>query len=233
MLNIRLFAFIIFALAANSARAGLIINTTGSTNGSIGVFGENTSGTQATFGQTFTVTAGNPVLEEFAFFPTESSNPIFTDSFDYSFHLAEWNGLRAVGPILFSSPQMSTTNNGGAGGQEELRFQINQELDPGTVYVAFLTSEGHFDGEPGAVTFTIAGSSTSYSDGEYVFAGRFDDFNQLTTTNWNFNSTSNTTGADTQFEAVFAAVPEPSAVLCLSIGLLACFAQRRRRELSV
>ena len=228
--QLKIFTFLVLMLATRSSQADLIINTTGSASGGVGIFGENTSGTQATFGQTFTVSPSSTILNEFAFFPLQVTDPPFTDSFDYSFHLARWNGLRADGPILFSSPRMSTTNNGGAGGPEEVRFQINQELDAGEVYVAFLTAEGHFDGEPGGVTFTTAGSSTSYADGEYVFARRFDDFSQLTSTTWNFNSTTNSGGFDAHFEAVFSAVPEPSAVLCLSIGLLACFGQRRRRQ---
>lgn len=220
-----LIAILIFGFASNSVQAGLVINTTATQRGGIGLFGEHSTGTQATFGQTFTATQCS-VLSEFAFYVTKHS--AYPDFFDYSFHLAKWNGGRVDGPILFSSPAMSTTDNGGAGGTEELRFQVNQTLNAGDVYVAFLTSEGHFDGVSGGVTVPIAGTNSmpdAYSGGEFVYAKRFDDFNALSTTNWNFNSGTNSSDFDTHFEAVFT--PEPSGAVLFASAMMIFFRRHR------
>ena len=192
------------------------ISTLGSTSGSIGQFGENTSGTPATFGQTFIVPANSPVLDEVACFTTQNTN--LPDAFDFSFHVAAWNGFRVDGPILYSSAPMSTTNNGGAGGAEEFRFDVETELVTGNKYIAFLTPEGHFDGLAGTVSVAIAGSATSYSGGEFVHTGRLNDFDALSTTTWDFNSSTNSTGFDTHFEMTF--VPEPSSLLMLALVML-------------
>lgn len=215
----------LMTLLVASADAGLIINTTGTTNGSIGLFGEFSSGTPATFGQTFTVTAADPVLDEFAFYVTKNST--HPDFLDYSFHVAEWNGLRAVSPPLFSTSPQSTTNNAGAGGTEEIRFQINQTLVPGTKYVAFVTAEGQFDGVAGGVGLDFAGSGSAYAGGELVYAERLDNFNALFSSTWFRNTTHSL--RDVHFEAVFSAAPEPSGMTLLWVGV-SLVAMRRRRK---
>lgn len=213
------------------ASANLVINITGSQRGSIGRFGESTSGTPATFGQTFTVVAGATVLDEFAFYVTE--NTALDEGFEFTFHVGRWNGSRVDGPLVFSSGPMTSTNNGGAGGSEEIRFQIGQELDVGDVYVAFVTSEGLFDGDTGTVSVPIAGTAPifdPYTGGEFVYAQRFDNFNSLSTTTWLFDSNDNTTNFDTHFEAVFSAVPEPSSAIGLLLLCVAGLNSRRVRE---
>lgn len=209
------------------ADASLHLDTTVNWNGSssTGNFGEVST---ATHGQTFTVSGTNTVLNSFTFYLDDISNP---GPVDFAGYVAAWDGNKAMGPILFTSSAMSTTNNSGAGGFEE--FTVNTggiSLVSGEQYVAFFSASNYFDTVTGTSLLGRADTPFApYTGGKYVFNDNGSDFGALTTTNWGTNV------FDLAFKMDFSdpsAVPEPTTFVVWSLlGMLGtCFFRRKHRS---
>ena len=172
-------------------------------------------------GQSFTAPAGINAMQSFTFFLNDRMNP---DPVRFTANLVGWDGVQPVGPIVFTSAPVTTSNNHGLGGQEAFQFSMpNVPVTPGQQYLAFLTSIG--------VSGTLVGSAfvgvVSSASGD-VLPGGQTYLNGLATTvqglydqPWWFLQPS----TDLAFRAQFAAVPEPSpahlALFCLAL-LAAC-----------
>jgi hypothetical protein len=200
----------LFLGMANVASAAVIENVS-SWDGSqyISSFGESNT---ATYGQTFTVGADNR-LDSFTFFINDRVNP---DFIDFRAYIMGWNGVRATGPILWESGDLSTSNNSGADGFEQFDLLTGGvDLLSGQQYVAFFSASELFDGVIGSGVMGAMHSNT-YDSGNFVYMNNGDDFSQLTSNSWDqwLNS-------DLAFEMGFntASVPEPSTLLLLTVGL--------------
>lgn len=115
---------------AEGVQAEIItIDTTTSPNlgAYIGHFGEGLTpvvgdGVADTYGQTFTIVGSHTVLNTFSFFIyCQTAEPV-----EFGFFVAEWDGLKAVGPVLYESPMVSTTTNGGELQFEQITFSPGQ-----------------------------------------------------------------------------------------------------------
>ena len=207
---------------------GAVIASTGTWDGatSTGTFGE---GSTDTYGQTFLAPATETVLESVRFWLDDRLNP---GPVQFAAYVMQWSdpvGIlqagHAVGPILYASSAVASTNNGGQGGMEAFLFSTGGlELIAGQKYVAFLSSSLFWDGiSGGAEVGTTAGSS--YADGDLVIQSTGKEFNALITGGgWN-----NLYDRDLAFGATFSAVPVPPAVWLFS-SAVASFGWLRRRS---
>lgn len=192
---------------------------------STGTFGE---GSTDTFGQTFTVNGQETVLDSFSFWINDRNNPA---PIDFAAYVYEWSdpvGIaeagHAIGPTLYESAPIVTTNNAGEDGMELFTFNTGGiQLAPGRKYVAFVSSSLFWDGSHGGGEF---GTTTVdvYSNGEFVYQATGNYFDPLITQGgWNTSLT------DTAFRASFSkllAIPDPPAATLLLSAVLALLGLR-------
>jgi hypothetical protein len=195
-------------LGANTAHAAFIIDTSaGWTGGGYQPLGEQT------FGQTFTVTGEN-VLVDFQFFLFQ---PFDKSPVTLRGYIMAWNGLRATGPILFESDPVTINNISGSPTINYLPYTFSTgglALDPGQKYVAFLSGATDYSGTSGEAAMGV-NFSNSYSGGEFVFINNKYDFSRLSspTENWGVS-----TGEDAIFVANFQSAPAPSSLTLIAAG---------------
>lgn len=212
------------------SHAASIIDTTGSWNGTDAVssFGETDT---ATYGQTFTVTGPETVLDSFTFYLDDYLNPDFVD---FQAYVYAWDGSKASGSALYSSSALSTTNNGGLGGFEA--FTINTggiDLADGLQYVAFFSASNLFDGSHGQARWGLPYNISPYSGGSFVYLNNGSNFGQITTNTWeNFDSYYDLAFTMNFSEPVVPVVPVPAAAPLglLGLGLVAAFNRRRKQR---
>jgi hypothetical protein len=222
----------LLALTTGSARASFI-DTTSTWNFSSGVgpFGESTSSAKhaaPTYGQTFTVGPVDNNLNNFSFWVNDSKmhGPVTLDAY-----VMQWDGTKAVGPVLWQSSPTTTTNNKGKGGMEKLTFNTGGlTLTPGKEYVAFISTSAFFDGgtHTARVGFTY---KNTYPHGEFVYINNGSDLSKLTTTSWHTAHH----GHDLAFRANFSGplkTPAPPGLLLgvIGSGSLLGYAWRGRRK---
>ena len=173
----------ILLIVAARLNAALLIDTTPAWNGttSFGLFGETNS---ATFGQTFTAGSSGLRLNSFTFFIDDNEGN--SDNVEFAAYVAEWDGSKATGSMLFVSPKMETNNNGGADGFEQFTVDTgNIELTSGQQYVAFFCASDYFDDVYGTSNWGVTDSpQDSYDGGNFVSLNNGSDFSMLTSTNW-------------------------------------------------
>ena len=168
-------------------------------------------------GQSFTAPAGISAMQSFTFFLNDRLNP---DPVRFTANLVGWDGAKPVGPILFTSAPVTTSNNHGLGGPETFQFSMpDVSVTPGEQYLAYLTSSG--------ASGTLVGSAyvgvVSGANGDVLPGGRTyvnylaRDVQGLYDQPWYFLQPS----TDLAFRALFAAIPEPAtthlALLCLAL----------------
>ncbi|HEY6279977.1 MAG TPA: hypothetical protein VIX86_27105 [Streptosporangiaceae bacterium] len=166
----------------------------------------------ATYGQTVTVPATDPVLDSFTFYVQLPTNLIFRGEV-YAWNPATGNQANntsgnATGPALYKSSKMHTTSyNSGFGPFEPITFNIPDgiPLTAGAQYVLFFTiskdyaADAPTAGIPGFVGYT---ATDTYSGGDWVFINNGGDTSQWTTVPW-----SNQVGLgadDLAFKATFS-----------------------------
>lgn len=182
-------------------------------------FGEQNT---ATYGQTITAPAGAPILTSFSFFLDDYMNP---DTADFQAYVFAWDGQKATGPALFQSSPISTTNNNGNDGFEEIAISTGTiALTAGQEYVLAFNASNQFDSEIGTARWgTInnhASGPDTYAGGTFVFLNNGSDFSQLNSTPWSERD------GDLAFKATF--VPEPSSIMLLCLGGLGVVFRRKR-----
>ena len=178
------------------------------------------SGTDATYGQTFTPPITAPMLKQFSVW---LSDPVIIhpDPLDFRGYVMEWTGTSATGPILYESETL--TADGMAHGTNR-RFDIgpiDKMLDPAKQYVFFLSCSLLFDGVD-SWTWVGGMSYDAYPGGHFVVLGNQNDFSKVYTNEWSLNPF-----AEMAFEATFD-LPEPGAALAL-LPMAALIASHRRR----
>ncbi len=165
--------------------------------------------TTATYGQTITAPLHDNVLTSFFFFLDDSPiRPGFTafEAFVYA-----WDGIKATGPALFTSPPMSTTNNAGNDGFETFKIDTGKlSLEPGRTYVLFFTTANLFDGVEDASLAALR-TDNPYPGGEFFYLGNGSDFSAVTREPWVAISSPI---YDLGFRATFV-VPEPPSAIML------------------
>jgi hypothetical protein len=187
-------------LVVTPAQAITVIDTTSSWNGTstIQPFGGN--GATATYGQTFTTPTVENVLNSFSFIlgNTLNGNPI-----TFQGYVAQWDGAKATGPILYQSADQTYSG----GGFQTYTFNTGSlALTPDQKYVLFLNASSSFATSGNTQQALIFGSGT-YSGGDFVFYNNGANFGALTTTNWDGQEGSRGDAAFTASFSSSVAVP--------------------------
>jgi hypothetical protein len=171
------------------------IDTTTGWNGSqsISPFGE---GSSATYGQTFTVSIGNTILNSFSFYLNDghSGDP---DPINFVAYVMAWDGSKATGSILYESAPQTTA---GAAGFELFSFNTGGlALNGGQQYIAFLSTSTQFDGQDDRGS--MATVNDAYAGGGFYYFNNGSDFGLLTTSAWNGQFNNRDTVGVFQFKA--------------------------------
>jgi hypothetical protein len=225
--------------AAKTAQAGTLIDTTPSWNGTNVVVSMG-EGTTTTYGQTFTVGSDN-VLNDFSFWLNGYN--FYPDVVDFAAYIAEWDGSKITGPILYSSPQQATTNELGPEQftLEQFTFKTGGlSLESDKQYVAFLSASYFLDGIQGEAAMGIIGIyndgvyQDTYSGGTFVYSNNESNFSLLSQNAWD-SVAWNADFGDTAFKASFSkSVPEPGSVISLLVfGTLGAGLTLKRKQQKV
>ncbi|MBD2179001.1 hypothetical protein H6F42_18930 [Pseudanabaena sp. FACHB-1998] len=209
----------------SASHAASIIDTNPSWNGSSFIFPFGEPNT-ATYGQTFTVTGSENILESFSFkVQTTSATPS-----KFAAYVAGWDGSKATS-ILYQSSLQTNSNNSAF---NDFTFNTGGlALTSAQQYVAFISASNFFDGQPDRSVLGFINSDV-YSGGQFVFLNNGSNFSALTQTNWSrseqFSRSSDVFG-DLAFKATFAAptpVPVPGAVFGVIVAGGALVARQRK-----
>jgi hypothetical protein len=226
-------ACLLLALAAGQARASWIDTTSGWNHKSgVGPFGESTSTAQfaaPTYGETFKVGKVDTQLDSFSFWVQDpkKSGPINLEAM-----VMQWDGKKAVGPVLYESGKVTTTPKASF---QELTFKPSSlQLSPGKQYVALLTVSPFFDGGTHEARVGAVGGPTVVTKSQFVYINNGSDLSKLTSTNWHHGPS----GHELAFRAHFSdppvnQTPAPSGLvlgLLGSCGLLAWGWRGRRKR---
>jgi hypothetical protein len=193
----------------------------------------------ATYGQTFVAPASDNVLNSFSFFLRDLGGGA---DLEFQGYVAAFDPTIGVSRIVGSTLFESAVRSGPSTTASFTRYDFDVgglALTPGSTYVAFLSTSGHFGAIPLDDAIASWGQIQTavidpYVNGHFVFNNNGDDFSQLSTVPWiSFD------GADLAFELQFtggaepSVVPEPSTVLLMGTGmgiLLLGVVRRRRRN---
>jgi hypothetical protein len=203
---IKISAAILLASTAINASASTYSN---SNDDSIGPFGQpNTTN----YGEVFTsATAG--VLTDWTFFANSGSGG------NLDLVVSAWDGLKAVGPSLYTSSNFAYT-----GGSKALTFSgINTSITAGTSYIAYLTVANVSSAASGVV---IASSNSNGGIGNGFSFLNSSGIDPLTlSTSWANWSPLNMTFSANISDA--SPVPVPAAIWMFGSGLIGLGAMRK------
>ena len=162
-----------------------------------------------TYGQTFTVPAGNPWISDINFRVGYN----FGQGFSFTGVLMAWDGTEATGAVLYQSNPVTVDSS--TVGLAVYDFPITGvSLTPGNKYVFFLLA---VPGNGGAATaqFAITGNNDSYTGGNFVFTDSGGAFGPNLLTPWLQPDTASVYG-DAVFEATFSSL-EPATAPTFSV----------------
>ncbi len=209
-------------------------DTTPSWDGSAFISSWGPGGTQ-TYGETF-IAPSDSTLQSFTFYlRSDSGTTTFqADVYAWSGNLKGGNSPQgATGPALFTSPNMSLTANGSF--QTVTVNTGGVSLTPGHAYVALLTTS-----DPASI-LANTGSFQSWEWGDTQLThvandggGGFNFYNNATSSELNTTSWDDFSDfGDLAWKAVFGpsvAVPEPTALSIILVGLAGLGFARRRKS---
>jgi hypothetical protein len=163
-------------LAAGTALADTVIDTTPQANEQICEFGYPDGRATATNGQVITAPADDTQLDSFTFFIAKSSGTIVMRGEVYA-----WDGQKATGPNLFESAPRTVSIEG----VEEVTFETGGvQLDPGQQYVLFATISKDYESSDTSGCWQAVFPGDAYPGGYFVFMNNGADFDQLLTNPW-------------------------------------------------
>ena len=205
------------ALGSMTANATLI-DTTSSDIGTVFQFGYPDS---ATYGQTFTVTGTDTVLDSFSLYVRGRYSGAGT--VDLRGYIAAWDGSKASS-ILFES---ATQTMNAAATQQEFAFNTGGlGLLSGSDYVAFLSISNL--GVQAESTFGMPYAGDEIA-GNFVFLNNGTNFGSLTSSNW---GTGFLGSSDAWFKASLSSssvVPAPATLALFGLGLAGLGWSRRKK----
>ncbi len=229
-------SLLLLGVRVSQVQGSILIDTTGGWDyvSAAEPFGEAQYSSE-TYGQTFTATGPEIVLDSFSFWMKEKDLG-YLDPVEFAAYVMRWDAAtkRATGPVLYDS---GLTAVGVYPTLQKLTFNTGGiPLTAGQVYVAFISASLYLDNNFGVGWVGYRGSDV-YSGGGFYLANNANNFSALTSTPWeDWYSDGGT--RDLAFQASFSdpsnsAVPEPSSLVILGVGAV-CFSlagcPRRRRK---
>jgi hypothetical protein len=176
-------------LAAGTALADTVIDTTPQADAPICCFGHQAT---ATYGQLITAPADDTQLDSFTFLMNITGTVVVHGE------VYAWDGEKATGPNLFESEPRTVSNTSGF---EEVTFETGGvQLVPGEQYVLFATISKDYASSDGSGSWQAVWSGNPYPGGHFVYMHDHFSFDQLFTIPWEQNASE----LDLAFKAVFS-----------------------------